>query len=163
MNQIALLFKEFNSNTIFLNIIHEIESDESDENIILTNVCSSKELMDKFRTFVDDDNIIKEKIIIRISQAKKTYLKNKDKILETKQVITEQIITNNNDQNNQIINENIENNNLVFDYKTNEFLKKYDIDDDNKNPKVNWISPFIRLEQIDHLVKMTTITYELYY
>jgi hypothetical protein len=211
MNQIGLLFKEFNNNSIFLNILREIESDELNEDIILNNVCSSEELMSKFRTFIDDDDIIKEKLVIRISQAKKTYLKNKDKLIKTTQVIDEQvtseqliieqfddilsqikkqvisaqfaydiekqIITNNNstdtndhitndnctDTNDQITNESIENNNLVFDYKTNKFLKKYNIDDDNKNSKVQWLSPFIRLEQIGHLAKMTTTTYELCY
>lgn len=164
MNQIGLLFKELNNNNKITSILQELETNPSIEmkDQVLENIYSNQEIMTKLNEFVVDtvngDIIIKQKIIVFVNQALIKYLKNKEKILEK--------IYNKIESNNELIeniNEPIIINQITNDYKNNKYLNKYNIDDDKNNKKVIWIAPYIRLETFDHLIKMTTPDYELYY
>jgi len=48
-------------------------------------------------------------------------------------------------------------------YSDNIYLGKYNKEEDTKNDKVKWIVEDIRLEHIDHLIKMTTCNFEVFY
>lgn len=150
-NQIGELFKELNNNIIVKNILNE---EDTEENLII-KLMQSEELLLKLKTFIDDENIIKQKIETCVKQILKKKQKPVEKIKES--------IKTHSCNCDPCECDPCECESSKYDYSDNIYLGKYNQKDDFKNDKVKWIDKDIRLEHIDHLIKMTTSNFEVFY
>ena len=128
----GLFFKELSTSEYVKSIVN---LDDTEENIT-SKILDSEELICKLKTFVDDDQFIKDKIETFVKQA----FKKKQKSVEKTSIPV------------------VENN-----YSDNIYLGKYNKENDSKNSNVKWIAEDIRLEHVDHLIKMTTCNFEVFY
>jgi len=128
----GLFFKELSTSEYVKSIVN---LDDTEENIT-SKLLDSEELICKLKTFVDDDQFIKDKIETFVKQA----FKKKQKSVEKTSIPV------------------VENN-----YSDNIYLGKYNKENDSKNSNVKWIAEDIRLEHVDHLIKMTTCNFEVFY
>ena len=128
----GLFFKELSTSEYVKSIVN---LDDTEENIT-SKLLDSEELICKLKTFVDDDQFIKDKIETFVKQA----FKKKQKSVEKTSIPV------------------VENN-----YSDNIYLGKYNKEHDSKNSNVKWIAEDIRLEHVDHLIKMTTCNFEVFY
>jgi len=152
MSQIGLLFKELNDNESILKILKDVESLQTIEvDIVVERIYCNEELMNKLRVFCDDESFLKKKILVSVGQSISKILKNIKTVKDADKMNI-----------NEIINPGIE---ICLDnnYEKNEFLGKYNKEKDKTNSKVQWITEWIRLETVDHLIKMTTSNFEVFY
>jgi len=152
MSQIGLLFKELNDNESILKILKDVESLQTIEvDIVVERIYCNEELMNKLRVFCDDESFLKKKILVSVGQSISKILKNRKTVKDADKMNI-----------NEIINPGIE---ICLDnnYEKNEFLGKYNKEKDKTNSKVQWITEWIRLETVDHLIKMTTSNFEVFY
>jgi hypothetical protein len=152
----GLFFKELSTSEYVKSIVN---LDDTEENIT-SKLLDSEELICKLKTFVDDDQFIKDKIETFVKQA----FKKKQKSIDKTNI---QVVENNYSDNiylekynkEETINISVVENN----YSDNIYLGKYNKENDSKNSNVKWITEDIRLEHVDHLIKMTTCNFEVFY
>jgi hypothetical protein len=90
MSNIGLLFKQFNENQTFNNYIQDLNINNREE--ILNNIFNDTELISFFKTIVDDETIIKQKMNVKFDQQLK---KQKSITNETQSLENEsQLISN---------------------------------------------------------------------
>jgi hypothetical protein len=168
MNQIGLLFKELNSNDKISDITQELTSDSSIEmkNEVLESIFLDQELMDKLKRILDDEVIIKDKIIAFVNKglkkSKKKQVSKDDSELNKTTIESEEInLIKEVSKDDSELSKNVPD--AEPDNTNNQYLCKYNIKNDLNNPSVAWISPYIRLENIGHFIKMTTQNFECLY
>jgi len=178
-NQVGLFFKELNNNEYVKSIVNS--DDNTEENLevkannFLSKLLESEELMIKLKTFVDDDKFIKDKIETFIKQILKKKQKPVEKVKNKScncdpcncdPCNCDPCECNSNDMNplsKETLNSSIPLEFTENDYRDNIYLGKYNKEEDIKNDKIKWITKDIRLEHINHLIKMTTCNFEVFY
>ena len=170
-NQVGLFFKELSSNEYVKSVINL--DDDTEEvlevkaNKFISKLLESEELMVKLKTFVDDDKFIKDKIETFVKQALKKKQKPVEKVKEIKKTESCNCDPCKCDPCNcdpcKCDPHKFVKNNETNDYSDNIYLGKYNKEEDSKNDKVKWIAEDIRLEHIDHLIRMTTCNFEVFY
>jgi inosine/xanthosine triphosphate pyrophosphatase family protein len=136
-NKIGDLFKLLSKNEIFTNYLKDIEHNKTNEDII-NSALNNEQLMQELTNIVDDVGIIKNKMDIIIGQKRKNYEKEREKLKEKNEIL-----------------EDVQN---IEESETIEF-KYLPI-----NPeKVVWLNNYTYLERIDHMMRLVTTEYEMYY
>ena len=151
MTNIGGLFKELNNNILFNNYIEQIKLDIDNKNDIINNIFNDDDFMNILRTFVSDDNIIKDKVIVSIGQRLKKVVKQsviEQSIVE--QSVVEQSVIEQSDQEQDFI---------------REFQSRVII---NNKEKAIWLTPTTLLDppvdiRIDPRIRIVTPNYEMFY
>jgi hypothetical protein len=133
------LFKELSSNELFKKYLDQ----EYDENTILNNALNDDELMTKLKNILDDNEIIKSKMQIKISQVKKS----KNKVNQPK---------NTNESNNKLVNES---NNKLVNELNNEDIVFIPYTENG----ITYLTPTIKMERVGFNMKLTTPDFEVIY
>ena len=141
------LFKELSSNELFKKYLDQ----EYDENTILNNALNDDELMTKLKNILDDNEIIKSKMQIKISQVKKS----KNKVNQPK---------NTNESNNKLVNES---NNKLVNESNNKLVNELNNEDIVFIPYtengITYLTPTIKMERVGFNMKLTTPDFEVIY
>ena len=141
-NQIGELFKILGKNEVFANYVKEIENGKTNQEII-DIALNDEALMCTLTLVVSDVEVIKNKMDVIIGQKRKNYekkivseLKEKSIVVDTKSLIQD---------------EKEEDKFSIFNNKPINF--------DN----VVWLNDYIYLERVNHLIRLVTTEFEMYY
>jgi len=131
MANIGDLFKFLGSNDVFNTLCQDTE--KTNEQVI-ESVFQNEELLTSLKKFVQDDAIIKSKLVVLIGQKRKNQNKN-----------TNQNKTQNTDEAKESSPQ------VEFKYKPLDISK------------VVYLNDYAYLEQVDHRIRLVTINDEIYY
>jgi len=151
MTNIGGLCKELNNNKLFNNYVEQIRLDTENKNNIINDMLNNTDFMDNLHVYVEDDNIIREKLIIVIGQKLK-----KNTVVKQSEVI---VIEKSEDD----IDEQSE------DDKQKEFIRNFQSSVIiNNKEKAVWLTPTTLLDppidmRIDPRMRLVTPDYEMFY
>lgn len=149
-NQIGELFKILGKNEIFANYVKEIENGKTNQEIV-DFALNDESLMCSLTMVVSDVEIIKNKMDVIIGQKRKNHEKKitnetkeseKSIIVDTKSLSEEDLVET----------EEVEKEEVI------EFKHK-PINPDN----VIWLNDYIYMERVDHLMRLVTTEFEIFY
>ena len=151
MTNIGGLFKELNNNKLFNNYVEQIRLDTENKNNIINDMLNNTDFMDNLHVYVEDDNIIREKLIIVIGQK----LKKSIFVKPSEDVVIE--------KSEDDIDEQSE------DDKQKEFIRNFQSSVIiNNKEKAVWLTPTTLLDppidmRIDPRMRLVTPDYEMFY
>ena len=151
MTNIGGLFKELNNNKLFNNYVEQIRLDTENKNNIINDMLNNIDFMDNLHVYVEDDNIIREKLIIVIGQK----LKKSIVVKPPEDVVIE--------KSEDDIDEQSE------DDKQKEFIRNFQSSVIiNNKEKAVWLTPTTLLDppidmRIDPRMRLVTPYYEMFY
>ena len=150
-NQIGELFKILGKNEIFANYVKEIENGKTNQEIV-DFALNDEALMCSLTMVVSDMEIIKNKMDVIIGQKRKNYEKkiaNETKEAETKEA--EKSIV----EDTKCLSEEdlVETKEEVIEFRHKP------INPDN----VIWLNNYIYMERVDHLMRLVTTEFEIFY
>lgn len=145
-NQIGELFKILGKNEIFANYVKEIENGKTNQEIV-DFALNDESLMCSLTMVVSDVEIIKNKMDVIIGQKRKNHEKKianetkeaeKSIVVDTKSLSEEDLVETEEEV-------------IEFKYKP--------INPDN----VIWLNNYIYMERVDHLMRLVTTEFEIFY
>jgi hypothetical protein len=148
MSNIGELFKYMGGNKTFETLCND--SNKSNDQVI-ESVYQDEELINKIRTFSQDDDVIKSKLVILIGQKRKPQKQiQKPQVQDKteKQVVNEEQVVNKE----QVVNED-----EAVDEKPVFKYKPFDVS------KVVYLNDYAYIEKVDHRMRLVTLEYEIYY
>ena len=159
MTNIGGLFKELNNNKLFNNYVEQIRLDTENKNNIINDMLNNIDFMDNLHVYVEDDNIIREKLIIVIGQK----LKKSSVVKPSEDVVIEKSEDVVIEQSEDDFDEQSE------DDKQKEFIRNFQssVIIINKEKAV-WLTPTTLLDppidiRIDPRMRLVTPDYEMFY
>ena len=161
MTNIGGLFKELNNNILFNNYIEQIKLDIDNKNDIINNIFNDDDFMNILRTFVSDDNIIKDKVIVSIGQRLKKVVKQsviEQSIVE--QSVIEQSIVEQSVVEQSVIEQSDQEQDFIREFQSRVII--------NNKEKAIWLTPTTLLDppvdiRIDPRIRIVTPNYEMFY
>ena len=153
-NQIGELFKILGKNEIFANYAKEVENGKTNQEIIDIAV-NDQALMCSLTMVVSDVEVIKNKMDVIIGQKRKNYEKKiANEVKEKCIIVDSQSVSKTDDKNN------------LTEIETNE-IEKEEVIEFKHNPinpdNVIWINKYIYMERVEHLMRLVTTEYEMFY
>jgi len=144
-NQIGELFKILGKNEIFANYVKEIENGKTNQEIV-DFALNDEALMCSLTMVVSDVEIIKNKMDVIIGQKRKNHEK---KIANETKEAEKSIVVDT---------KSLSEEDLVEKEEVIEFKHK-PINPDN----VIWLNNYIYMERVDHLMRLVTTEFEMFY
>ena len=162
MSNIGGLFKEFNTNVSFQKYLNLVDSKDE---IILT-VCQDEDLMTCLRSYCNNDQLIKDKMLVSIHQQLSNKIKQMNKVEEKVEKVEKPKEVEENDEPSEKDEEKESEDNYEKDETYVEFFQKSVII--NNTEKACWITPLILIDppidiKKDPRIRMVTPDYEMFY
>ena len=155
MSNIGGLFKEFNTNISFQKYLNLVDSKDE----IISNIFEDYDLMTCLRSYCNNDQLIKDKMLVSIHQQLSNKIKQINKVEESDESVEENDSKVKNDE--PEIEDNYEKDETYVEF----FQKSVII---NNKEKAYWITPLILIDppvdiKKDPRIRMVTPDYEMFY